>query len=518
MSASREKNKRKEQAAAPAAANESKKGMSKGLKTTLIVVCAVLIVCIVVFFYMLTSGFFASHATAATIGTHKLTPATVNYFYRGAYNAMQNQYGDMMSYILDTETPLDEQVYDEESGKTWSDYFMEQGLASAAAEYAIYDEAVANGHTLSDDELASIESQISTLELYASYYGVNLDTYIASMYGSGCNEKTFREYMNIVMLADSYSNAVNESFTYTADELAAEYAANTNTYDTVTYRQFLVSDSLFEHEHTEDETEAEIEEEALSEEELTALKEEMASTMAAETSGDETAFINLAYENCLDSAKESYADESYTLKADQFYSSLGTTVADWLFDAARAEGDTTYLVDESSGVYYVLYFVSRDTNENLLPNVRHILISVSDTTDETAMEEARAEANEILDSFNAGGKTSESFAALAAEHSDDNADEGGLYEAVLPGQMVTAFNDWLFDDARQLGDTGIVETEYGVHVMYYDSYSDVVYRDALVENALREADTTAWYNDLTGINDDTEKYTLVPFGMKFVTK
>ena len=57
MSASREKNKRKEQSAAPETANETKKGMSKGLKTTLIAVCAVLVVCIVVFFYMLTSGF-----------------------------------------------------------------------------------------------------------------------------------------------------------------------------------------------------------------------------------------------------------------------------------------------------------------------------------------------------------------------------------------------------------------------------------------------------------------------------
>ena len=72
MSASREKNKRKEQAAVPETANEAKKGMSKGLKTTLIAVCTVLVVCIVVFFYMLTSGFFASHTTAATVSGHNL--------------------------------------------------------------------------------------------------------------------------------------------------------------------------------------------------------------------------------------------------------------------------------------------------------------------------------------------------------------------------------------------------------------------------------------------------------------
>ena len=92
----------------------------------------------------------------------------------------------------------------------------------------------------------------------------------------------------------------------------------------------------------------------------------MASKMAADSENDEQTFINEAYENALDSAKESYADENYTLKEDQLYSSLSSDVADWLFDASRTEGDTTYIVNDS-GVYYVLYFVSRSTNDYLLP-------------------------------------------------------------------------------------------------------------------------------------------------------
>ena len=33
--------------------------------------------------------------------------------------------------------------------------------------------------------------------------------------------------------------------------------------------------------------------------------------------------------------------------------------------------------------------------------------------------------------------------------------------------MVEEFNDWCFDAARKPGDTGIVETPYGYHVMYF---------------------------------------------------
>lgn len=163
--------------------------MSKGLKTTLTVVCAVLVVCIVVFFYMLTSGFFASHATAATVGSHKLTPAMVNYFYKNAYSSMQEQYGDFMSYILDTNSPLDEQTYDADTGETWADFFTQQGLTTAAEVYTIADEAKANGYTLSEEEQATIDSQLTSLDLYAAYSNMNRNSYIAAAYGTGCNEK-----------------------------------------------------------------------------------------------------------------------------------------------------------------------------------------------------------------------------------------------------------------------------------------------------------------------------------------
>ena len=58
--------------------------------------------------------------------------------------------------------------------------------------------------------------------------------------------------------------------------------------------------------------------------------------------------------------------------------------------------------------------------------------------------------------------------------------------------MVSAFNDWCFDSARKAGDTGIVETEYGYHVMYFVGNSGMTYRDFMIESTLRNADLTAW--------------------------
>lgn len=110
-------------------------------------------------------------------------------------------------------------------------------------------------------------------------------------------------------------------------------------------------------------------------------------------------------------------------------------------------------------------------------DVRHILLSVEGTTDENGTttysdedwEACRAKAQEILDTWLAGEKTEESFAALANAHSTDGGSNtnGGLYEKVYVGQMVTEFNDWCFDESRQPGDYGLVKTTYGYHIMYF---------------------------------------------------
>ncbi|MBQ2384152.1 MAG: peptidylprolyl isomerase, partial [Oscillospiraceae bacterium] len=107
-----------------------------------------------------------------------------------------------------------------------------------------------------------------------------------------------------------------------------------------------------------------------------------------------------------------------------------------------------------------------------------------------------------------GDATEDSFAELANKESDDgDGTTGGLYEDVYPGRMVTNFNDWCFDEARKAGDTGIVETEYGYHVMYYVNDSETNYRDYMITNAKLEAEVEEWQHGLNDAMKVTEKNT-----------
>ena len=113
------------------------------------------------------------------------------------------------------------------------------------------------------------------------------------------------------------------------------------------------------------------------------------------------------------------------------------------------------------------------TKDGVYVDVRHILVTPKNETGadftEEEWETCRQQAQEILDAWAAGEATEESFAALATEKTEDPASQqtGGLYENVYVGHMVKPFEEWCFDESRQYGDTGLVKTTYGYHVMYF---------------------------------------------------
>ena len=144
------------------------------------------------------------------------------------------------------------------------------------------------------------------------------------------------------------------------------------------------------------------------------------------------------------------------------------------------------------------YAESGISKDDVLVDVRHILImpegATSDTVrTETFSDEAWAasekRAQEILEAWKKGEMTEESFAALAGEHSEDSGsvNNGGLYEDVSEGQMVTEFNDWCFDAGRQPGDFDIVKTDFGYHIMYFcqsrPQWTDYAREDLLAQMA-----------------------------------
>ena len=83
--------------------------------------------------------------------------------------------------------------------------------------------------------------------------------------------------------------------------------------------------------------------------------------------------------------------------------------------------------------------------------------------------------------------TEATFGELAHKHTQDpgTAVNGGKYQEIRKGQMIREMEDWCFDPARQPGDTTIVRSDLGVHVLYF-SGSKTLERAAAEEDYYRQ--------------------------------
>jgi len=536
MSASSKKKLRKEQEAARLTEKQltaQKEAKKLNLYTTafVVVMALILVIAITVGVRQTISshGVMEKKTVALTVGDNEITNAQLNYFYIDSVNNFLNSYGSYASLFgLDTGKPLNEQFVDEENGVTWADDFLNSAMDTAKTAYTLAGAANEAGFTLTAEEETLLEYNVVNIDSYAALYGyADGDSYLKAMYGNGATMDSYLEYLKLTALADAYYQNYGESLTYEEADLKAKDAENPGAYNSYSFNSYYLAASKFRTGGTtaEDGTTTYSAEENAA---AAAAAEEVANTLIAEeikTSADLDAAIA-----ALEVNKDTTA--SSTANTDILAGSISTIYADWVTDSSRKAGDKTVIAstttdaegNETVSGYYVLLFGNSTGNEFALANVRHILVSFEHDHSESEEHDhstasytdaekvaAKASAQEILAQWNAGDKTEESFAALATEKSTDtgSAANGGLYEEVYPGQMVAAFNDWCFDESRKAGDTGIVETEYGYHVMYYVGDADITYRDYMIENELRSADVSSWYDSLmesTTVTEGSTKY------------
>lgn len=472
---------------------EAEKKSRSFRRNTIIAVAVVAVVLAAALF--INSNYLYNRATAVSVNGTNYSAAEFDYFYRNAYNSLTSNYSDYISMFLDTSKPLDQQPYSfgENEGDTWADYLTGAAEDSMKQVTALYDEALANGHTLSQAGADEIQTNLDSMALYASIYGYDVNAYLAMTYGKGMTESVIRDVMTRQAIAGEYGQSISDSYTYTAQELADYYATVADSYDTLEFYSYYFSASgeayagLAEDERADA---AKADAESVAE---AATAEEFVQKVNELTGGGET--------------KE-------TLLTSATGSEVSGDRAEWLLDPDRREGDVTVVADNIGA--YAMMFVSRGRNDYNTVNVRHILIQAkADENGEfsnEALNAARERAEEILAQWETD-PTEENFAALAEEYSEDAGSNtnGGLYENVPKGQMVDEFDAFCFDEGHKAGDTGIVfgtnGSYAGYHVMYYVG-EGIAYADYIADNALRSEDYGAYLEELTAGYEVKEKFAL----------
>ena len=368
---------------------------------------------------------------------------------------------------------------------------------------------------MSESEKLVAQYNIDELEYYAASYGYrDVEDYIKAVYGAGADLESYEQYNNIVVTATAYYNNKNSSWTFDDAAVREHSEKNFDKFSSFSYASYYVNTGYYLGEPIENENGLTVYTDAQKETARAAAESTAKKLITAKNIKE----LNLAI-SALDFNKdvENAGCDVYT---DTPYASVPTAMQEWMSDKSRVEGDISYFANELSsfdddgnpttdvGGYYVVIYQGRNDNLRHLADVRHLLVKFEGgTTNSTtgvitySDEEkaaAKKEAEALLETWKSGKANEESFIDLVKEHSDDTtASNGGLIEDIHQNSnYVTNFKNWAVDSARKAGDTAVIESEYGYHVMFYVGDDTRTFRDYLVYEDLRAISQQEWFEDI----------------------
>ena len=442
---------------------------------------------------------------------HNIKVSTYNYYYAMLYNQLQQtqqqyeQYGIELSddQKIDFDKKLSQQKTkdpdDETKEITWAQYMHDQVLDNIKNTYMYYYEAVkANDGKepkITEDQQKELDEAVNNYKETAEGQGVTVSAYFTYAMGKGVTEKVFRNEAKISYISENYQEEYQK-------ELSSKE------YDEKEYESY-------RDEHKDELISVDIKYfECDSEDDAKAFKK------ALKADGSNFAELASKYSSSDWDKKENKnaVETTYKYITKSTLQSMNGGIAaadahehedgeeeehtysglDWVFSSKRKAGDVK---QQSTSVVYIITPARLASVHPV--TIRHILIKpfsetknddgeTTETEAETPTEASKKEwanakekAEKILKEFKKGKKTAEAFGELAKDNSaDSNASDGGIYENVTPNQMVSTFNAWCFDKNRKEGDTGIVKTEYGYHIMYFESTSDLTVWQYTAQQAL----------------------------------
>ena len=422
---------------------------------------------------------------ALTVDETKVSIGMYNYY----YNAVTNNYityAQQGYYQLDTSKDYNQQKTTDSKGNevTWAQLFENDTIDRIQYITAYYQEAEKNGVTLTETQKEEIENNIKSIKDAASEADLSIDEYISSTYGEYCGLATLRKLLTQSYIANNYyrqhliENKVDQK------DVEAYFNEHKDDYTQISFAYLPV---VFTAGDTEGQAKAEKNAKKYSKQ-IKSLKDlKKTIPVACKELIDE--YVAAGQFESADDCAEAIAQsvETSITKSDTSFTEAGVN---WLFDEKTKVNDCSYFLDEENSLYFILLKTSEaEIADDEVYSVRHILITPESKESEDSEEEtteqkeytkeewaaAEKKAKTILNEYEKGDKTEYSFALLAEKYSADTESTskgssglyGGLYEGTPLGQMVKSFEEWSTDKNRKYGDTDIVKSDYGYHIMFF---------------------------------------------------
>lgn len=459
------------------------------------------------------------------------------YSYASSYESNYGEgYGKMLTGYDINRSPADQTTKDDDGNEiTWDEYFLDQAIEYMATVKRYYGAAIDAGIEMTEKAQADIDAAIESLDKNSGSY--SLSRFLSLYFGKGVTEKLYKDVLTEQQMVSLYQESRQEDLKgkYSETDVNELYAKDKTAYDVVSFRWFTIDiKSKAEVTSTIGEDESVVTSTTFAEE---SQAQAFIEKVKSEKNYSEDTFKKVVLEFVDKESQdyETYKQDQATLiqkiSKDKIETNVNKDAAKWLYETdengnyIRQPGDMNYYVSDDEKSVYIFYATGIPYQDETVPaSVRHILVKFPDetttkkedvsgesvsgeaekaTVSDKIKDECKSEAASILDSYNdyikenASGKADEEyFGELASKLTDDTASAGagGLIEELAnDGSYVPAFEDWVFSEGefegeeRIPGSTGIIETEYGYHVMYYvGGHENPVWYDTILNDLITE--------------------------------
>lgn len=372
---------------------------------------------------------------ALSVDGSKLSVGFYNYFYSSATTPeilleMEKEYEG-----FDQTVPLDEQVYDAETGKTWAEYIDETVEEQISYLVKAYNDGVSAGVSVFDEQQKNVDAIIKSLEEEADRLSIGVSDYTSYTYGDHVGVKTVKKILEMSYIAQNYYEYYVTQSTISADEYADYYEKNKSKFVSVEY--FCC--------------------EITGEDDSDELKE-ISELLLPEISADN-------FEEVLNE-KLSGFDTSISKRRDLLLNFEGDEdIKNWIFDTHRKAGDKTVIADKEKECIYIVLAVTEPTEETAVTcSAREIAMRVTDFGGWDKLDEVVSEVEDKIKEIENKEYTFAVYADIYMNNLQGDS-SGGLVTNLRNADGKA--EKWIYDPERERGDYIRLKTDNGYYLIMF---------------------------------------------------
>lgn len=166
----------------------------------------------------------------ATAGEETLTNSELQVYYWQGVNDFYNYisyYMDVTTLGLDLSKPLDQQFYNEETGVTWQQHFLDSALTTWHRYAALSNVAKAEGFQMTEDAQLQLQDIPNQMEEMAVAYGyASASDMLCKDMGAACDMDGYMRFMTTNFYVSQFMESKSAQLKPTLEELEAYYAEN----------------------------------------------------------------------------------------------------------------------------------------------------------------------------------------------------------------------------------------------------------------------------------------------------